>query len=400
MSAGRWDSERASLAEFSRTLAECSFEELEEAVLQLHNIKTGAEARMCAAVGEIAARRGFEVDGCRDVASWLVARLNVSRRSANSCSKVGTALRSLPHLAERFNSAEVCLDQLAPIVAVATPENEAALAETILSCSARQAEVLARRLVAVPPADEREAHAKRHVSFRSVGKEMRISGSLPTLEGEKVKLCLTTLAEEYGPDAETGTYDPFPIRMADALVDLAGACLAEETDADKATIIIHIDGDTLAGEDGPAETGGGGFVSVETARRAACDSRIQTWLQRQGGRQIDIGRLSRTIPASLRNYIRRRDLGCRFPGCGRTRLCEGHHIAHWSKGGPTDKTNLVVLCRLHHRLLHEGGWHVDGDPEGTVSFVSSFGRRLSSTRVPFPEDLRKRLFGDGCRAGP
>lgn len=89
----------------------------------------------------------------------------------------------------------------------------------------------------------------------------------------------------------------------------------------------------------------------------------------------------------------------RFPGCGRTRLCEGHHIVFWGKGGPTDKENILLTCRFHHRLLHEGGWRIEGDAEGTVSFVSSLGRRLDSSRVPFPEEIRQRLLGDGCRTG-
>jgi hypothetical protein len=401
MAVGSWDGEPSSSEYFSRILAECSFEELEEAALQLHNVKTAADARLCAVIGEIAERRAYLVDGCRDMASWLVARLNVNRHNANACSKVGTALRSLPQLAGMFSSAEICFDQLAPIARVATAENEAELAELIVSYSAGEAEVLAQRLSSVPASDERDAHRKRHLSLREVGHEMRISGRLPVFEGEKVKLCLSGIAEEYGPDPETGTYDPFSIRMVDALVDLASGSLAAETDADKATVIVHLDPDVLSGTDGPVETGGGAFVPAETARRAACDSRIQTWSGRQGSRQIDIGRLSRTIPSSLRNYIRRRDLVCRLPGCGRTRLCEGHHIVFWGAGGATDKANLVVLCRLHHHLLHEGGWHVDGDPEHTsLTFVSPLGRRLTSTRVPFPDEIRQCLFAETGRAGP
>jgi hypothetical protein len=329
MAVGAFDGGQRSSAEFARVLSECTFEELEQAALQLHNVKTAAEARLCAVVGEIAERREYLVDGCRDMASWLVARLNVSHRNAKSCSKVGTALRSLPQLSERFSSAEVCFDQLAPVAVVASAENDAELAEQIVSFSAREAEVLARRLSSVPAADERDAHQRRHLSLREVGSEMRISGRLPVLEGEKVKLCLSGIAEEYGPDPETGTYDPFSARMADALVEMASASLAEDQDADKATVIVHVDPDTLGGQDGPVETGSGAFVPAEIARRLACDSRIQTWSRKKGSRQIDIGRLSRTIPGPLRNYIRRRDLGCRFPGCGRTRPCEGHHIVFW-----------------------------------------------------------------------
>ena len=61
-----------------------------------------------------------------------------------------------------------------------------------------------------------------------------------------------------------------------------------------------------------------------------------------------------------------RDRGCRFPGCDRPPAwTEGHHILHWTDGGRTELENLVALCRLHHRAVHEQGWRIhmaDGIP--------------------------------------
>src|SRR6266566_2063660 len=37
---------------------------------------------------------------------------------------------------------------------------------------------------------------------------------------------------------------------------------------------------------------------------------------------------------------------------------DGHHVVHWIHGGPTDLDNLVLLCRRHHRMVHEGGWQL------------------------------------------
>jgi hypothetical protein len=54
-----------------------------------------------------------------------------------------------------------------------------------------------------------------------------------------------------------------------------------------------------------------------------------------------------------------RDRGCVFPGCGRPpEWTDGHHIRHWIHGGPTTLENLALLCRRHHRLVHEGGWQL------------------------------------------
>ncbi|MDQ4097597.1 MAG: HNH endonuclease, partial [Actinomycetota bacterium] len=44
--------------------------------------------------------------------------------------------------------------------------------------------------------------------------------------------------------------------------------------------------------------------------------------------------------------------------------------------GPTDLSNLLWLCPFHHRLVHEGGWRIRGDPEGDVTFVRPDGRLL------------------------
>ncbi|MGH7759465.1 MAG: HNH endonuclease signature motif containing protein, partial [Candidatus Dormibacteria bacterium] len=59
---------------------------------------------------------------------------------------------------------------------------------------------------------------------------------------------------------------------------------------------------------------------------------------------------------------------------------------HWANGGPTNVTNLALLCGQHHSLIHEGGWSVRGNPEpgpgpdDTLEFVRPDG----SVFVPHP----------------
>ncbi|MBA3552997.1 MAG: HNH endonuclease, partial [Actinobacteria bacterium] len=51
-----------------------------------------------------------------------------------------------------------------------------------------------------------------------------------------------------------------------------------------------------------------------------------------------------------------RDRHCRFPGCDRPHTwCDSHHVIHWADGGPTALPNLVLLCRRHHRMVHQRG---------------------------------------------
>jgi hypothetical protein len=59
------------------------------------------------------------------------------------------------------------------------------------------------------------------------------------------------------------------------------------------------------------------------------------------------------------------DGGCVLPACDRPLAwCEAHQVWHWVDGGPTDLDNLVLLCRAHHRAVHEGGWRLTRQPDG------------------------------------
>ena len=90
----------------------------------------------------------------------------------------------------------------------------------------------------------------------------------------------------------------------------------------------------------------------------------------------DTGRKRRTISPPLRRALEARDRGCRFPGC-ELRYTDGHHIVHWDDGGDTSLENTLLLCRIHHRLVHEGGWRVATDPEGQAVFFSPLGKPVA-----------------------
>ena len=90
---------------------------------------------------------------------------------------------------------------------------------------------------------------------------------------------------------------------------------------------------------------------------------------------LDVGRRTRTIPPALRRALDVRDGGCRFPGCG-LRFTEAHHIEHWADGGVTKLDNLLLLCRHHHRLVHEEGWRVAWVSGFPPEFTSPTGRTV------------------------
>lgn len=98
-----------------------------------------------------------------------------------------------------------------------------------------------------------------------------------------------------------------------------------------------------------------------------------------------------------------RDKGCRYPGCGRTRWIHIHHLIHWARGGPTNLDNLISLCLFHHRLVHEDGWRISGDPNGEVTWIRPGGmpfvpgdRDWYAARSPIPM-LEDALVPDHLR---
>ena len=124
-----------------------------------------------------------------------------------------------------------------------------------------------------------------------------------------------------------------------------------------------------------AGRGGGIHVSAETARRLACDAATVTMRHGPGGEILDVGRRTRTISPALRRALAARDRRCRFPGCGNRRV-DAHHIRHWADGGRTALDNLILLCRRHHRAVHEEGFRVTMDAAGDVRFAHPDGRPL------------------------
>ncbi len=120
---------------------------------------------------------------------------------------------------------------------------------------------------------------------------------------------------------------------------------------------------------------GGIHVSTETARRLSCDAAMVRMQHGPAGEILDVGRRTRTISPALRRALRARDRQCRFPGCRNVRV-DAHHVEHWADGGRTALDNLVLLCRRHHRAVHEEGFRVTLDAAGDVEFIRPDGRRL------------------------
>ena len=131
------------------------------------------------------------------------------------------------------------------------------------------------------------------------------------------------------------------------------------------------------------EEAGGIHVSAATAQRLACDAATVEMQHGLDGQVLDVGRKTRTISPALRRALAARDRQCRFPGC-QARRCDAHHVRHWAHGGATALDNLVLLCRRHHRAVHEEGFRVSVGPDGAARFVRPDGRPLPAA-PPAPD---------------
>ena len=140
--------------------------------------------------------------------------------------------------------------------------------------------------------------------------------------------------------------------------------------------MVHCDAATLAAEGEPGRSDLDGIrVSAETSRRMACDAAVVAMVHAKDGSMLSVGRRTRTIPPHIRRALEERDRGCRFPGCGCT-FTEAHHVKHWADGGETSLRNTLLLCRRHHRAVHEGRVKVSVNRDGTVLFFTPKGRML------------------------
>jgi uncharacterized protein DUF222/HNH endonuclease len=189
-----------------------------------------------------------------------------------------------------------------------------------------------------------------------------ISGLLDPVGGAVVRAALEPLAQPSG-DHDDRNRDQ---RFADAIVELAGG-------GKPAEIQVTASIETLKGLAG-APAGEMEFsvpLSSSTVQRMACDCSVTRVLLDQESVVVDMGRSKRVIASALRNALRVRDGHCQWPGCERpASWCDGHHVVHWIDGGPTDLSNLVLLCRRHHRMVHESGWQLMKTEEGQVITIA------------------------------
>jgi hypothetical protein len=259
------------------------------------------------------------------------------------------------------------LDQVDAISRIATPDNEETLIGEALGMSAAALDRLARRHRGISEEDARTVWERRRLvrQWNLDESELRFQGRLPGVEGRIFDQAIDSRVDQMSPDAETGMFDLYQHRAADAHVDLAASGGGADGIPVQVSVFADLEALTTTHQ-GTAYLDNTAPIPNTTAQRLGCDGTIQTIIK-DGSQIIGIGRRTRKVPGWLRRLVIERDNGtCQHPGCRLTRWLQIHHIVPWALGGPTNLDNLILICGTHHRFVHEHDWHITGPPDKRV----------------------------------
>jgi hypothetical protein len=339
----------------------------------------GERARCVAAFER---RRGHRDEGASSIVSWSIIRCRMSPSVAAEMVTSARHLEELPATASALREGEIGYQHASLIARTAEQvgdervrEAEPALVDAARILDVRRFSELTRRLrECVDPdgslRDANRMHEQRRLYLsQTLDGMFRVDGWLDP-EGGAVVLTVLNAA---GPPLR-GDQRSAAQRRADALVD---SC-RRELDAGRLPLVrgqrphlwVTVPAETLRGE--PCSPGGelrwAGPVVGDLARRLACDAvRTEVTIDANGA-PLAVGRPARTVRAGQRRRLVARDKGCRFPGCDRPpEWTDAHHMVPFAIHRTTEVGNLVLLCRLHHRLAHEGRWQIAWGPNGGLT---------------------------------
>ena len=365
--------------------------EIVDAMDQVFGIFTASHATLLELIVVHHEKGGHTADGASSTADWLSIRFRVPPPLAREWVRVALALDELPHLQTAYQDAALTWDQVRVLTRFVTPETDGEWTDKARGMNLAQIESWARHLVRLSNEDAARAHSGRSLRFIREHAAMRIAGRFPLAEAKVVEKALERIMERQRGDDRPGVVASFEARQADALVEMSSMQLAADGDGDRATIVVHVTPDDLRAHDGTAWLDGHLPIPPNVTRRLTCDGSIESVLENAAGDPFGIGHRSRAVPGWLVRQVRLRDEGCRFPGCSHTRWLHAHHKRHWSDGGRTDLDNLVTLCGHHHRVVHDAGWKLRGDPNGVLEFVKPDGSVFRSERPRLRPEVRKRV---------
>jgi hypothetical protein len=402
---------------------------LESLITELAGHLNAANHRLLTLIAEFDRRKAWAASVTQSCAHWLNWKCGIDLGAAREKVRVARALESLPRISAAMERGELSYSKVRAITRVADAATEELLLSIALHGTAHHVERTVRCFRRAQQTEELSREVRQQATralscCHDEDGSLIIKASLPAEVGALFLKALDSAMEaayqEQRVSAETpaapaqsarsagsaATDSPTPgdkpthsVRRADALARIAESFLAHGaqvlSSGERHHLVVHVDAQTLReGCAGRCEHEDGPSLAVETARRLGCDASMVAVVEDENGEPLNVSRKTRTIPPAIRRALRARDKeGCRFPGCTNKHYVDGHHIQHWANGGETRLSNLVLLCRFHHRQVHEGGVTVQVLDDGALRFTVKDGRSLHSP-VPW------RRADDCCRTYP
>ncbi len=369
--------------------------DLEAQITELAGHLNAATYRWLRLIAEFDRREGWCDGALPSCAHWLNFKCGLNLGAAREKVRVAHALAGVPKIAAAMARGALSYSKVRALTRVATAATEESLLNIALHGTAYHVESVVRYFRRAREAEELSREAQQHAG-RSLDYWYDVDGSvvlkarLPALAGALLIEALNSAVEDHEGqnqgqepgDRPAGT----PMRRADALAAIAETYLEHRAEtaaggtADRFQVVVHVDAETLKDQSaGRCHIDRGTSLPAETVRRLTCDSSLLRITENERGEPLDVGRKTRTVPTALRRALRARDPECCFPGCTHRRYIDAHHMEHWVDGGETKLSNLVSLCRSHHRLVHEGGISVEARAHGGWRFARADGREYQES---------------------
>ena len=321
--------------------------------------------------------------------------------------RVARALADLPLIDSAFSAGKISYTKVRAMTRVATSENEQFLLQVAEHGTANHVEALVRKYryckrLEEPRESENWKRYKELSCYQDETGMIVIKAHLPPEEGALVIKTLEIIQAENrkkkeeveeiikeepevkvdsnNVSAETFSQgmvrEDFLADKASALVQMAESYLnssnlkeSGNSLGEKYQVFLHINAnaasmDCKVNQSDHCSIDNKRFLTVEVAKRLACDASLTTVLEDDQGNVLSIGRRSRIVPRAMSHALRIRDRGCVYPSCCQKQYTDTHHIRHWAQGGETSMGNLTTLCRYHHGLLHKGEFQLQRDESG------------------------------------
>jgi hypothetical protein len=371
---------------------EADFSELQRAAAVL-------EAERLRRLAEIHRRQSHRRDGYLSTSSWLVDRHRFGWTAAGKDIRTARSLQRMPHTREGLATGEISASAVQMLV-TARQAHPAQFHE------AEPALVEAAKRLPAPQLHHTVSHWRRSLDWSQGLKDaeqlrerrrlalsttvfgmVRVDGDLDPETGETVLAALRDCQDVDRRRKDQSDHRSPAQRRVDALSEVCRRWLDTNDRApasgERPHMAVIVDLEALQGRpDGRSDFDHVGPIHPETARRLACDATISRVVTRGSSEPLDIGRRTAVVPGPMRRAIVVRDGHCRFPGCDRPPpWCDAHHVIHWAQGGATALSNLVLLCRRHHRLVHEGQFQLELT-HGGPSFRKPDGTPLANRAPP------------------